>query len=183
MPRIHFFPLCCALLLILLAGCGKVVTGPAPESPSPTPVEEPSPGDETSEKPDAAHAYFLVFEHLYDTDPGLNEGITYLAVDLSSVLCVDTDAIAQLFEDYCRDNNLTLLLDTYAGLVDKGYITNHAFEDGLFLRYDDESLTADCLVTSAQKWRSGDGADGALYTVTLESSGWEITKTAGMWIS
>ena len=127
----------CALALALLAGCGVVSAKPSPASPAPSQTDTPPPEETTPpaepspDKSGAEYAYFLVFEHLFSVDPGLNGGINYLAVDLSSVCAADTDAITRLFEDYCKDNNLTLLLDTYAGLVDKGYIVSDAFEDGL----------------------------------------------------
>jgi len=189
MPRKLLFPLCCALALLLMAGCGTVTAKPAPVSPAPSQTDTPPPEETTPpaepspDKSGAEYAYFVVFEHLFSVDPGLNGGINYLAVDLSSVCAADTDAIARLFEDFCKENNLTLLLDTYAGLVEKGYITDYAFEDGLFVRFEDESLSEECLITRAQKWRAGDGADGAAYTVSLNDGKWEITKIAGMWIS
>lgn len=185
MPVKRLLCACCALLL-LLSGCGGVVSSPPAASPTASPA---APSDETPSEtaapsePDVSEAYFLVFEHLFGVDPGLNADIRYLALDLTSVLAEDREAIVRRFEDYCAENGLTLLLDTFAGLTEKGYIEDFVFEDGLFFRFEDEQLTEDTLVTEAMKWRSGDGADGATYTVALKENKWEITEAAGAWIS
>jgi len=185
MPLKRLLCAICALLFLLIAGCGVAASSP-PQTSSPA-AGAPA-GEAPSETagpavPDVSEAYFLVFEHLLTVDPGLNADIRYLALDLSSVLAEDQEALIRRFEDFCAEKGFTLLLDTFAGLSEKGYIVNDAFEDGLFFRFEDEQLAEDTLVTRAMKWRAGDGADGAAYTVTLKENTWEITETAGAWIS
>jgi len=130
-----------------------------------------------------ASAYFVVFENLYEIDPGLNSEIEYIAFDLTNVKLADTSLLIGLFQEFCDDNNYSLLLDNYEGLNQKGYIVDLYFPNGIIIAFEDNELTEDTLITAAHKWRSGLGAIGCEYTVKLENSTWNITKTANQWIS
>lgn len=116
-------------------------------------------------------------------DTGLSESVVYLAVDLSGIKSSDTDYLVTLFQKYCQDHGYTLLVDDINGLIDKGYIKDRFFKDGILLCYDDQSITDKSLITHAKKWRSGTGAIGATYTVTNNNDTWEITDTTDNWIS
>lgn len=128
-------------------------------------------------------AYFLVFSHLFFLDWGLNDGIKYIAVDLSGTLLDTSDALTQRLADFCAENGYTLLIDTMDSLAAKGYIKNSSFEEGIIIRFSDTELTDSTLITDAQKWRSGDGAIGSTFTVEQKSSGWEMTEIENSWIS
>lgn len=130
-----------------------------------------------------AGAYFVVFETLYENDPGLNSEINYIAADLTNIKLTDTAPLVALLTDFCKGNGYVFLQDTYEGLVEKGYIHDFYFEEGVLITFNDKELRHDKLVTSAEKWRSGLGAIGADYEVQLKNSSWEITKTENMWIS
>lgn len=173
------------LLSVAITGCSAEKTIVTTETPSASPaVFETA----TSDNPKVAErnhavAYFLIFEDIYETDPGLNSDMEYLAIDLSRVKADDTESIVEIFETYCSDNNLSLLLDTYDGLVEKGYIKDSFFEKGLLISFDDQSFSDTEVVTDASKWRSGLGADGATYTATLKKDVWEISNVTNRWIS
>jgi len=144
-----------------------------------------TPDDEEQERAYAgqADAYFVVFENLYEIDPGLNGDCEYIAFDLTNVKLEDTSPLIDLFQEFCDNNNYSLLLDDFEGLNQKGFIVDLYFPNGILIAFNDEALTNDTLVTAAQKWRSGLGAIGSEYTVKLVNSMWEITKTAKHWIS
>ena len=130
-----------------------------------------------------ANAYFTIFKDLYEKDPALNDDSIYLAVDLTNVMLENTDPLIALLEDFCDNNGYTLLLDTFDGLKEKGYIEDLWFPDGFLIAFTDAELTKDKLITSAQKWRSGLGAIGSDYTVKFKNDLWEITKIENSWIS
>ena len=130
-----------------------------------------------------ASAYYAVFENLYEIDPGLNSDCEYIAFDLTNVKLEDTSLLIGLFQEFCDNNNYSLLLDDFEGLNQKGFIVDLYFPNGIIIAFDDNELTKDTLVTAAHKWRSGLGAIGCEYTVKLKNSTWEITETANHWIS
>ena len=132
---------------------------------------------------DQAKAYMEVFNELYELDPGLNNDITYLALDLTDVLLKDTEPLVALVQRFCNGKWFFLLLDTFEGLIEKGYVADLYFKDGILISFRDIVLSENELVTSAQKWRSGLGAIGADYTVVRRASSWEITETGNQWIS
>jgi len=140
-------------------------------------------GQDTISSEDQAGAYFAVFEALYAADPGLNADSTYLVVDLSKVKLADTEPLIALFQNFCDTSGYILMLDTIDGLKEKGYVVNLGFSDGFVITFDDVRLEKNTLVTEAMKWRSGDGAIGAEYTVKLKGSTWAITKSDKGWIS
>ena len=130
-----------------------------------------------------AGAYFSIFENLYTADPGLNTDSTYLVLDLTEVKLTDTEPLIELMQDFCNENGYIFMLDTIDGLKEKGYVINLGFPEGFVITFDDLSLENDTLVTAAMKWRSGDGAIGARYTVKLKNDAWKIIKTDKWWIS
>ena len=131
---------------------------------------------------DQANAYFLVFEHLYNEDQGLNGG-KYIAVDLTKAKVSDTAPLIDLLKGFCDTHHYTLMLDTFEGLKQKGYIKDLNFAQGILFTFNDQSLGETSLVTSAQKWRSGLGAIGADYAVEKKNGKWEITSVYNGWIS
>jgi hypothetical protein len=138
-------------------------------------------GDSTPE--DQVGAYFSVFENLYAADPGLNTDSKYLVLDLTKVKLADTEPLILLMQNFCDESGYILMLDTIDGLKEKGYVIDLGFPEGFVITFDDVRLENKTLVTEAMKWRSGDGAIGAEYTVKLKNGTWEITKTDKSWIS
>ena len=109
-----------------------------------------------AETDDRCGLYLQVLEDLWVVDPGLNDGITELGVDLSGVADLteaEKSAVAWRFGEL---HGIVPLEATYDGLVEEGYI------DGEKLYWEDG-----CLFTlsgsaeegfDAQKWCSGLGA-------------------------
>lgn len=139
--------------------------------------------DNKDNSKEQANAYFVVFESLYEGDYGLNTEIKHIAVDLTNVKLADTARLIELLQNFCNDHEYILLQDTIEGLKEKGYIKDLFFKDGLLFSFKDKKLTQDTLITSAEKWRSGLGANGADYTVKKKNDTWQITKTKNNWAS
>lgn len=130
-----------------------------------------------------SNPYFVLFQELFSADPGLNSEIQYISVDLSNVKLADTSDYIELMKAWCEKNGYLLLEQTFDQLVEGGWIIDLGFKDGILISYEDVSLSEDKLVTDAKKWRSGDGAIGAEYTLTIKNGKWSISKTDKQWIS
>ena len=161
------------LLVFLLCACAAPgITEPSEQS-----------GEGKTSIEGQERAYFAVFENLYEIDPGLNSEIEYIAFDLTNVKLADISPLIELFQEFCDNNNYSLLLDDFEGLNQKGYIEDLYFPNGICIVFEDNKLTKDILVTAAHKWRSGLGAIGGEYTVKLKDYTWNITEIANQWIS
>jgi len=165
------------LAVVLLCACAASIITESPEQSGENATNT------TDISVNQASAYFVIFENLYEIDPGLNSEIEYIAFDLTNVKLADTSPLVGLFQEFCDDNNYSLLLDNYEGLNQKGYIVDLYFPNGIIIVFADNELTEDTLITAAHKWRSGRGAIGGEYTVKLKDSIWDITKIANQWIS
>ena len=160
----------CLTFAFLVAGCSQQ-NGEISSTPEPTPVQT------------QAQGYWAVFEELYGEDEALNSEIQYLAIDLSKSKLEDKQPLTDLFEEFCSQNGLTLLLDNIEGLTEKGLIEDLYFKDGILISFEDQKLTDEKLVTEASKWRSGLGAIGATFTVENQDGVWKITEEENSWIS
>ena len=160
----------CLTFVFLAAGCSQQ-NGEISPTPEPTPVQT------------QAQGYWAVFEELYGEDEALNSEIQYLAIDRSKSKLEDKQPLTDLFEEFCSQNGLTLLLDNIEGLTEKGLIEDLYFKDGIVISFEDQKLTEEKLVTEASKWRSGLGAIGATFTVENQDGVWKITEEENYWIS
>jgi ABC-type oligopeptide transport system substrate-binding subunit len=180
-----------ALLSLSLIACQRATTSIGAESggstaSEETPVSEEAPTPKESANPlaaEQAQAYFAVFQTLYEEDSALNSDSKYLALDLSKAKLEDTTPLIEKVQEFCEEKGYTLLLDNHEGLVEKGYVTDLHFEEGFIISFEDEKLNEKTLITNAQKWRSGNGAIGAKYTVKQKNGTWTITNTTDSWIS
>lgn len=168
--------------LMLLTSCTQLpIIGASSDYKAVPPTPPSSTQSET--EPGVEQAYYLLFEKLWAEDDGLNSDIKYLALDLSKAKLQDPDPLIALMEDFCAENGYKLITGTIEELIEQGYIQNLYFEDGVVISFADNELTGDKLKTDASKWRSGDGAIGATYTVEKKSGKWTLTGEEGNWIS
>jgi len=130
-----------------------------------------------SAKPE--YAYLLVFQNITQWR------CKYLAADLTDVKLKDTTYLVELLQKYCDDRGVTLLLDDYYGLEEKGYINDdwNEFEDGLLITFHDKSLTKNKLVTEASLYCASLAGQGRKYVVKRTFHEWKITSIEMMWIS
>lgn len=126
---------------------------------------------------DLCRLYRDVLNDLWETDPGLNEGITELGVDLSETSLPESEQSAVAYA-FGMDHGLMPVEGTYQELVDQGYIDgeNLLWEDGCLFSIretQDEEPVVFFLPAfgpgeempdyrgvrfDAEKWRSGTGA-------------------------
>lgn len=120
---------------------------------------------------DLCRLYLDVLEDLWAVDPGLNEGITELGVDLSGTrLCAaEQAAVAWAFGEA---HSLTPVQGTLEQLAEQGYLTaddpeaekiSYHWENGCLFRITERESPAgtyslNTIRFDAEKWRSGTGA-------------------------
>lgn len=109
--------------------------------------------------------YLQVLNDLWETDSGLNDGVSYISLDLSKAPGGLTDgeqvAVAQTFASSHGAEALTLTMEE---LAEQGYLTDGAWADGLLFTItpavgaEGEAYSLPVLRFDAGKWRSPLGA-------------------------
>ena len=177
MKRTAVFALCLALALSL-AGCGAKT---AEDDTSVTaagglngPDEPDGPdGSAGTVREDVCDLYLEVLEDLWDVDPGLNNGISQIGIDLSGLSHLTDSEKETVMNEFASKHSLPYIAGTWEELCEQGYIDkdNLYWEDGLFFSIKtNEDAEWNLPVTKegdpvpeltafdAQKWRSGLGA-------------------------
>ena len=136
--------------------------------------------------------YLQVLEDLWNADPGLNDVISYISVDLTQapgdLTAGEKAAIVQIF---AGAHNAEVLNLTRAQLADQGYLTDGAWEDGVLFTIEphaadqEEVYSLPVLRFDASKWR---GPLGAYYftdctAVWPELGAWDGYTVGGEAIS
>jgi len=109
---------------------------------------------------DLAGFYMTVINDLYETDPGLNDGIECMAFDLSGVSNITetekTALVYRLGSFYEKE----AIQGTYDELSEQGYINKEklSFETGILFVIELSNVEHDGFTFDIRKWRSGDGA-------------------------
>ena len=105
---------------------------------------------------DLCALYLQVLEDLWETDPGLNENLTYLGMDLTKTSLSESEQAA-VSEEFAVRHNAKLIAGTYSDLVNAGYIDgeNLVWEDGCLFTITETEKTETKVSFSADKWRGG----------------------------
>nr|MCR4721057.1 hypothetical protein [Lachnospiraceae bacterium] len=122
---------------------------------------------------DVCELYLKVLEDLWYVDPGLNDGISLIGIDLSELSHLTELEKETVMHEFASKHNLSYIAGTWEELCEQGYIDkdNLYWEDGLFFSIktnedaewnhpyikDGESVPK-ITFFEAQKWRSGLGA-------------------------
>ena len=101
--------------------------------------------------------YLEVLEDLWNVDPGLNNEISKIGIDLSELSDLTEVEKDYVMSKFASKHNLQYIVGTFEELCEQGYIDKEKliWEDGLFfsIKTNEDKSTFD-----AQKWRSGLGA-------------------------
>lgn len=105
---------------------------------------------------DLCALYLQVLEDLWETDPGLNENLTYLGMDLTKTSLSESEQAA-VSEEFAVRHNAKLIAGTYSELVNAGYIDgeNLVWEDGCLFTITETEKTETKVSFNADKWRGG----------------------------
>ena len=145
----------CFVCVLSLFGCGAKATGDDPSIA--TGGELNGPGFDTRTiREDVCELYLTVLEDLWNVDPGLNNEISQIGIDLSELSHLTEVEKDTVMSEFASKHNLPYVVGTFEELCEQGFIDkeNLVWKDGLFfpIKTDKETLTFD-----AQKWRSGSG--------------------------
>ena len=112
------------------------------------------------EDDDLVGFYLAMLQDLYDTDPGLNDGIKQLAFDLDGVQNLTASEKSALIYLAAQQFQLDTFSATYQDLLQEGLVTADRphFTDGLLITLTTEPTSSGSFTFQAQKWRSGTGA-------------------------
>lgn len=127
-------------------------------------------------------AYIALIDDIYNEDPGLNDGITMMALNTlgwSSVSDIDKEIIFSLLK---TSYGLDIVEGTFDELAKQGLIDEEKlyFEKGILIviknfEYNEKKKSISC---SIEKWRSGLGAAGSeQVTAEYRDGKWIITKS------
>ena len=122
---------------------------------------------------DVCELYLSVLEDLWNVDPGLNDGISQIGIDLSELSHLTELEKETVMHEFASKHNLPYIAGTWEELCEQGYIDkdNLYWEDGLFFSIKTNEDTEwnlpalkegdsvpELTAFDAQKWRSGLGA-------------------------
>ena len=171
MKRIAVFVLFLTLALSM-AGCrSKPAENGLPVSTAGEPAG--SGGSAVTIREDVCELYLEVLEDLWDVDPGLNDGISQIGIDLSELSHLTDAEKEKVMRDFAAKHDLPYIAGTWEELCEQGLIDkeNLYWEDGLFfsIKTDEDAVwnlpnikngdpVPDLTAFDAHKWRSGLGA-------------------------
>ena len=110
--------------------------------------------------------YIKVLEDLWNVDPGLNNEISQIGIDLSELSNLTDDQKDYVMSHFASKHNLPYIVGTWEELCEHGYIDkeNLIWEDGLFfsIKTNEDAIKADSenleyTSFDAHKWRGGLG--------------------------
>jgi len=112
---------------------------------------------------DVCELYLEVLEDLWNVDPGLNDGISQIGIDLSDLSHLTELEKETVMHEFASKHNLPYIVGTWEELCEQGYIDkdNLYWEDGLFFSIktnEGGDSGPEHTAFDAQKWRSGLGA-------------------------
>ena len=122
---------------------------------------------------DVCELYLEVLEDLWNVDPGLNDGISQIGIDLSELSHLTELEKETVMHEFASKHNLLYITGTWEELCEQGYIDkeNLYWKDGLFfsiktneeatwnlLFMKDRDSEPELTAFDAYKWRSGLGA-------------------------
>lgn len=112
------------------------------------------------ESDDLAGFYMTVINDLYETDPGLNDGIERMAFDFSGISNMTEAEKTALVYRLGNFYEIEAIQGTHDELVEQGYIDNKSlsFETGILFIIELSNVEPDRFNFNIRKWRSGDGA-------------------------
>lgn len=177
MKKIIAFALCLVLALSLV-GCGTKSTE---DDSSITAVGELNgPGElnvsnsnARTIRRDVCELYLEVLEDLWNVDPGLNDEISQIGIDLSELSHLTEVEKEVVISEFVAKHKLPYLVGTWEELCEQGFIDkeNLCWEDGLFFSIKtnenaewnlpaikEGDSVPELTSFDAQKWRSGLGA-------------------------
>jgi hypothetical protein len=133
--------------------------------------------------------------HLYESDPGLNSEIKYIALDLRGIPADTYKPLISAMKTWANAQGCELLLGSHLDLEREGYITvtpiegsdsqsYYEFKEGILFSFSSGVLLdGDTLKVGVNKWRGSLGAIGGTYHAVFEDGTWTVETPEKMWIA
>ncbi len=177
----------CLILILSLAACGTKTEGngsPSENESNKADTYNAAPANGSDEgvaadaentdiRTDVCELYLQVLEDLWNVDPGLNDGITQIGIDLSELSHLTETEKEAVMREFASKHDLPYVAGTWEELCEQGYIDkeNLYWEDGLLftITTNEDAVwnlpaikegdpVPELTSFNAQKWRSGLGA-------------------------
>ncbi len=131
--------------------------------------------------------YAEVLTHLFETDPGLNDQISFIAVDFTKEENLTSGEKQALLYLLCNKTQVEARMATYEELLAENLVTIHKdtgfamLDNGLLFHLDAEKMAENKFKFSADKWRSSLGSYSfSDCTAKKENGKWVYTIGAEM---
>lgn len=132
---------------------------------------------------DLADLYIMVLDKTYQTDPALNEGVTYIAIDPDSLPGMEEREKTRVKAHFKKYHQQVV----FANLQELGIKEkqgNSIALQGVLLSLEKVEQKSDGKwLISAMKFRSSLGAAGATYIASYEDGKWKLQATGEAWMA
>ncbi|WP_232697578.1 peptide ABC transporter substrate-binding protein [Brevibacillus daliensis] len=137
----------------------------------------------TTPTTDMGELYSLALDAYMPIDEGLNDGIEYIAIDMSNFVDLDQGDKEQILKHF-EKFNVEVMEATLEQLKTKGlYDPETGSLDGLLLRVENTEIHGNKMIVDGSKYRSGDGAIGLKVVVVNKEGSWQVVNAVSTWIS
>lgn len=134
-------------------------------------------GCQSSPKIEYASIYIAAFDSYFGIDPGLHEGMEYLAIDMDSLVNA-TDDDKKAVKAYFEEKTGVEVKDASLNeLKEQGLVHEHNQIDGLLLYINNLDVTKNAITIEGTKHKSGNGANFIKSVFEKSGNTWELKSS------
>ena len=132
-----------------------------------------------------AEIYSVALNSIMKEDPGLNDGMEYIAIDMTNLNDLDEKDKEEILSTIKKEYKVDVMIATYEELKEKGLSNPDTGElYGVLLKLDKVDFKINNQIFfEASKYRSGLGAIGVEGIIHFNEGEWEIKELKHTWIS
>ncbi len=129
--------------------------------------------DVTYENLEYTEIYGIVFDSFIELDKGLNTEMSYIAIDVESLLYITEVEVEKLFK-YMEKYGIPVISQSFDSLEEEGMVGIGNEIDGILISVNSFEITDDNrVVVKGEKFRSGDGAIGVKCGLIRREESWQ----------
>jgi hypothetical protein len=130
-------------------------------------------------------AYILALKLMIETDPGLNQSMDYIAVDMETLTELDAGDKKGILRALETKYGVEAIDASFEELKAQGlYDEESGSLDGILLTFEKMEYNFNGSVTfTGAKMKSGVGAAGVQSTLEFDGSRWKIQESKQTWVS
>lgn len=132
-----------------------------------------------------AEIYSVALDSIIKEDPGLNNGMEYIAIDFTNINDLAEKEKEEILSIIQQAYEVDVMIATLEELKEKGLTNSDTGElHGVLLKLDKvEFKLNNEIFFEASKYRSGLGAIGVEGTIHFKEGKWEIKELKHIWMS